>query len=170
MDILKALGSETRRGILKILTKNSAHISAIARELGISVPAALKHINILQSASLVEKKNVGNAVVLGVKDDAIKLLRKLEDLLEKPVEVPAKKGITLYMALKAIDGFKMKKWPGTGRYYIYSIDNVKGDYIFQVNGKIPKVSVDGYKLKEDAIIEFHKLAPVIGKRLEVKVS
>ena len=170
MDMLKILGNEKRREMLKILVHKSLHISALAREIGISVPVALKHINLLESANLINREHVGNSVTIKIRDDTIELLKRLEDLFEKPTVINAQKGMNLLEVLRNTEGFEMKKWPGTDQYYIYSIDGIKGYYTFQIDGKLPNKSIDKLKIKEDTVIEFQKLIPVIGRRIEIKID
>jgi len=170
MDVLKILGNENRRRMLKILVKRSTHVSALARELNISVPVAHKHVRLLEAANLVERQHIGNANLIIIRKETVDLLVRLEDLFEKPTIILAENGETLYKVLKRIPGIQMRKWTGTDTYYVFSIDNVEGYYIFFVNGKLPEKSVDNLVIKEDMILEFQKLIPVVGRRIEIKVS
>jgi DNA-binding transcriptional ArsR family regulator len=170
MDILKVLGNEKRRAMLKILARRPAHISGLARELGISVPVALKHVRLLESSQFIDRETAGNTVILSIREETIELLHRLEDIIEKPLEIGASKGEELYKVLKRVGGFEIRKVPGSSEFFITAIDGVKGYYIFQIDGKIPDVGVKEYILKEDTIIEFQKLVPVIGKRLEIQVD
>ncbi len=170
MDILKILGNDKRRSILKMLVNKSVHISALARELNISTPVAMKHVNLLESANLVERTDVGNSVLITIKEDTIELLRKLESIIDKPTIIKAEKGETIHDVLKRQPEFITRKWPGTDQEYIYSIDGVKGYYIFHVNGRLPNKSIDKLKIENDIVIEFQKLIPVIGRRLEIKLE
>jgi DNA-binding transcriptional ArsR family regulator len=59
--MFKALSSPTRLEILKSLLRKEMHISAIARQMKISVPVAAKHVKILEKAGLVEKREFGRS-------------------------------------------------------------------------------------------------------------
>ena len=170
MDILKILGNKKRRDMLKILANKKMHISALARELGISTPVALKHVRLLESADLVERERIGNTDVLSIREAATKLLLQLQDILEKPTVITAQKGETAYNVLKKVPGIEMRKWEGTDTFYIFSLDDVEGYYIFLVNGKLPNKSVDKLVLKDDVVLEFQRLMPVIGRKIKIKVE
>jgi len=170
MDVLKILGNKNRRRMLKILAKKSTHISALARELNISVPVALQHVRLLESASLVEREHIGNADLIKIREKTVDLLIRLEDIFDKPTIIKAKKGETLYKVLKRLPGIRMKKWAGTNSFYVFSIDEVEGYYIFLVNGKLPEKSVDKLLINDDLILEFQKLIPVLGRRIEINIS
>ena len=55
-NLFKVISSNTRLSILESLNKGDKHISALAREIGISVPVAAKHIKILEKAKLIDRK------------------------------------------------------------------------------------------------------------------
>ena len=52
--VLHIVGNETRRGILTLLSEEPHYISQIARKLGVTQPAILKHLSVLQRAGLIE--------------------------------------------------------------------------------------------------------------------
>jgi DNA-binding transcriptional ArsR family regulator len=58
-----ALADPTRRQMLECLTRADATISQLARPFRMSLPAASKHVRVLQSAGLVEQRQVGRARV-----------------------------------------------------------------------------------------------------------
>ncbi len=57
-DIIEALAAETRRKIVKLLAMEPLTLSEIAERLGISQPAALKHIRELESSGIIEVSKV----------------------------------------------------------------------------------------------------------------
>ncbi len=57
-DIIEALATETRRKIVKLLAMEPLTLSEIAERLGISQPAALKHIRELESSGIIEASKV----------------------------------------------------------------------------------------------------------------
>ena len=57
---LKALGAETRMDILKSLKQRRKTPSELARELKLSSPTILEHLNKLEGADLVERVETGH--------------------------------------------------------------------------------------------------------------
>ena len=51
--MFKALSSETRIKIIKILLNREIHLSGLARELNISVPVMSRHIKLLENVELI---------------------------------------------------------------------------------------------------------------------
>ncbi|MGH9597141.1 MAG: ArsR/SmtB family transcription factor [Edaphobacter sp.] len=54
-----ALSDPTRRAILTTLQRGSASVTELARPHDISMPAILKHLNVLERAGLTEQKKTG---------------------------------------------------------------------------------------------------------------
>lgn len=54
-----ALSDPTRRTILLTLQRGSASVTDLARPHDISMPAILKHLNVLEHAGLIEQKKTG---------------------------------------------------------------------------------------------------------------
>jgi len=52
--VLHIVGNETRRRILTLLSEEPHYISQIAIKLGVTQPAILKHLSVLQRAGLIE--------------------------------------------------------------------------------------------------------------------
>lgn len=52
--ILQIVGNETRRNILTILSEEPRYISEISKQLEVTQPAILKHLNILEKAGLIK--------------------------------------------------------------------------------------------------------------------
>jgi len=57
-DIIEALSGETRRRIVSMLTRKPLTLKEIADVLGITPPAALKHMRELESSGIVESYSV----------------------------------------------------------------------------------------------------------------
>src|SRR5579862_9019267 len=54
-----ALSDPTRRTILLTLQRGDASVTELARPHDISMPAILKHLNVLEQAGLIEQKKTG---------------------------------------------------------------------------------------------------------------
>ena len=60
LDItFSALGDETRRAILARLAQGNALVTELAAPFDMSLPAVSKHLSILESAGLIEKRKDG---------------------------------------------------------------------------------------------------------------
>jgi DNA-binding transcriptional ArsR family regulator len=58
-----ALADPTRRALLKRLaTQPDAAVSALARPFGVTLPAVMKHLDVLRRAGLVERRKTGRTV------------------------------------------------------------------------------------------------------------
>ncbi|MGI9534701.1 MAG: metalloregulator ArsR/SmtB family transcription factor [Thermodesulfobacteriota bacterium] len=55
----KAIADDTRRAILKVLSKSNTPAGDIAEKFNISKPAISNHLKILKEADLVTEKKVG---------------------------------------------------------------------------------------------------------------
>lgn len=161
--IFKALSSPTRVRILKVLTKNELHLTGLAKEIKISVPVTSRHIKILEKAGLIKKRVIGNVHILKIKTDNLeKLLQPYIDHTELIVE----KEQNLFEALKQIPGIKVKK---IGKnQYIQSIDDEKGYYIYEVDGKLPDKPVDEYTINKNIDLDIKKIVTI--KKKNIKIS
>ena len=56
--LFKAMGSATRIDMLRVLAKRKHHISGLAREMKISVPATAKHVNILEKSRIGRTRKI----------------------------------------------------------------------------------------------------------------
>lgn len=54
-----ALSDPTRRAMLKVLMRREASVSELAEPHNISLPAAMKHLRVLERARLVSQRKVG---------------------------------------------------------------------------------------------------------------
>ena len=168
MDLFRLLGNETRRNIIKVLMKGDFHISAIARELNVPAPVVFKHIRELELAGIIEREKIGTTHILKLKEEAMKKLKLAFDVFEGPLVVEVGRNTTVFEALKHVPGLKLsKKKDGTTAI---SVGGKDGDYIYEINGKMPNMPIDKFAIKDDIEIELKRLVPVFGKRIVIKVK
>ena len=165
MLLFKALSSRTRIEMLKLLMNDNYHISGLAKELGISVPVAAKHTRILEEAGLIESKKYGKTQVLNVKRE--RLYQALDAFSERH-EIEVSEGASILEVLKAVAGVKIKKMGD--KEFLVSIDGEKGFYIYEVDGKLPDIPINEYKVAGGEEIEIKRLVPVLKKKVKVKVN
>jgi ArsR family transcriptional regulator len=168
LDFFKALGNENRARMLKLLLRNEMHISELAKELGIAVPVALRHVRILEEAGFVERRKQGSLHVLKVRESAASKVRKAFGLFEKPLEVEVKKGETMLSALKKVSGIKIEETKKGA--FISEVDGKKGFFLYEVDGKIVPEAANEYKISKNSTVELKQLLPVVGKKIKVKVD
>ena len=164
-NLFKALSSQTRMKILKILLFREIHLSNLAKELGISVPVTSRHVNFLLETGLIKKRIVGNVHLLSAN------MGTLEKILEPFIDestVEINKNDSLFDALKQLPGVEVQR-VGDNQY-ITSIDGEKGFFIYEVDGTSPVISIDQYKPRQNIILHLKKLISVNKKRIEVKVK
>lgn len=162
--LFKAISSDTRISILERLSEGEVHISGLARELGISVPVAAKHVKILEEVELVERKKFGNLHIIAIN------LNNVYSLLDQFAEnntLEVDKGTNLLEALKTVAAVEVTKVGDMTK--VVSTDGEKGLYLYEVDGKLPEKSVDKYIFEDDVVVEWKKLVPVTKKRLFVNV-
>jgi len=162
--MFKALSSETRIKIIKILLNREVHLSGLARELNISIPVISRHIKLLENVELVKRRVVGNVHLLSAN------IGSLEELLEPFIEeseIEINEHDSIFDALKQIPGIEIQR-VGENQY-ITSIDGEKGYYIYEVDGKIPTKSIDEFRPKKNITLELKKLVSVNKKKIEVKI-
>jgi DNA-binding transcriptional ArsR family regulator len=164
-DLFKALSSTTRLKMLKILAKNEMHISGLARELNISTPVMAKHVQILETAGLIQRKKFGKTHVLKSK---IENMDNLLNSLAETCEVNVPKGASILETLKKVSGVEVKEV--RDKEFVISIDGEQGFYMYEVNGKPPDTTVEEFKIEKDSTIEWKKLVPVTRKRIFVKIE
>lgn len=163
--LFKALSSKTRTKMLRILSKHEKHVSGLARELGISVPVASKHIKVLEKARLLEKRKIGNVHLLKAR------LKSYEDFLEQFAEksrVKIDRHTALIDALIQIPGIEAKEI--NGQQYITSVDGEKGFYVYEVDGEQPKIPINKFKPKKSVNVNLKKIVTVNKKKIEVKLT
>jgi DNA-binding transcriptional ArsR family regulator len=163
--IFKALSSETRIQILNILAKKNMHISGLARTLNISVPVTSRHIKILDKAGLINKMVIGNVHLLSINHKNLE--NSINQFSDKST-IEISKKISVFEALKQIPGIEIQKIENN--YYIKSIDNDDGYYIYEVNGKLPSKPIDKYKIENDLTLEIKKLISINKKKIKVYIK
>ena len=164
-SVFKALSSQTRVTILKILLEEEMHISGLAKKIKISVPVTSRHIKILEQADLIKKKIVGNVHILSANTDGFRKL--FEPFIEEEV-IEISKNESLFDALKQIPSVKIKR---IGKnQFISEVDGEEGYYIYGVDGKKPDVSIDEYKPEKNILLELDKIIPVHRRRIRVKLN
>jgi DNA-binding transcriptional ArsR family regulator len=167
MDVFRVLGNENRRSMLRLLMQKKMHISALAKELDISVPVALKHVQILEEAGFVERTKLGNTHVVSINSNALSKLKSVYSLFEKPLVVEARKATPLIDALKRVVRLSVEKTEEGA--FISSVDGKRGYYIYEVNGKLSEKPVDKFLINRNAEVEFKRLVPVLGKKIVVRI-
>jgi DNA-binding transcriptional ArsR family regulator len=61
--VFSALGDPTRRAILaRLEAEDGLSVSALARPLPISLPAVMKHLDVLEGAGLIARRKTGRTV------------------------------------------------------------------------------------------------------------
>jgi DNA-binding transcriptional ArsR family regulator len=167
LDIFKTLGNKNRRSIITILLKQEMHLSALARELNISVPVCLRHLIILEKSNIIEKRNVGGTHIFQIKKESMKKLHTLMDLLDEEHIIKVNKGSNLADALRKVPGIKIEKTKQGD--FISSVDKSAGYFIYEVNGKLEGMSPDKIKIDKDTTVELKRLLPVVGKKISIKL-
>lgn len=165
IEIFKALSCKTRYRMLKILLSEEIHVSGLAKKVGISTPAAIKHVKILERAGLVEKKKIGKTHLLKAKTERVYAL--LNEFCE-PKEVEVEKGASVLDALRKVSGVSVTK-VGDNEY-VMAIDGEKGYFVYEVNGEVLDVPMNRYKLYEDKRVMLKELIPVTKKHLKIKIK
>jgi DNA-binding transcriptional ArsR family regulator len=163
-NLFKAISSDTRLSILGHLSEGDKHISGLAREIGISVPVAARHVKILEKAELIERKKFGNTHMIGIK---LSNIYSFLDHFAENRKLEVEQGTTLLEALKSVAAVEVKKMGN--RVKVVSTDGEEGFYIYEVDGKFSDKTVDEYAFYESAVVEWKKLVPVTRKRLMVNV-
>ncbi|MDR2944474.1 MAG: metalloregulator ArsR/SmtB family transcription factor [Methanosarcinales archaeon] len=164
-QIFAAVSSQTRQKILQFLAEEDMHISALARNLGISVPVTSKHIKVLEDADLIERKVYGKTHVFSLKKknfagsfDSFVPVKRLE----------VGSGTTLMEVFKTVSVVEVKNIGG--KDFIVATDGEKGFYLYEVNGELIDKRAEDFILKEDSVIEWKRLEPVTKKKLIISIK
>ncbi|MEM3087488.1 MAG: helix-turn-helix domain-containing protein [Halobacteria archaeon] len=161
--LFRALGSPTRRELLRILLRKEAHISGLARELRLSVPVVAKHCRILEDLGLLERRKFGSTHVLRAKFNSI---YENFDGFSETVRVSVPRGASLLEALKQAGADVTRRGDGE---YVVSIDGDPGLYLYEVDGQQPQVTVDKFVPEKDVAVVLKKLVTVTRKEIKVEV-
>lgn len=165
LNLFSALGSETRLRMLEKLTEGEMHISELARELGISVPVAAKHANILEAADLIQRKVYGKTHVLQLND---RNLFKALDMFAPSKTVEVEKGTTLLEALKKVAVVEVRNI--RGQENIVSTNGEEGFFVYEVNGEFSDKTVTNFTFDKNSTVMWKKLEPVSILKIKVKVK
>jgi hypothetical protein len=151
--------------MLRSLIGRDMHITGLAKELGISVPVAAKHVKILEDGGLVERQKFGRTHVLKANT---KHLQNAFDFLGEAFEVDMPRGASVLDVLKEISGVTVENVGD--REYVTSVDGEEGYYIFEVNGLPPNASINKVAIEDGAKVELKKLVPVKKKEIRIRVD
>lgn len=164
MEIFKALSSETRLQILKLLLKKELHITGLAREIGISVPVMSRHINVLKKAGLIKKRIIGNVHLLSIN---LSVLEQAWNNFCEYSEIDISQEESLFDALKQLPDIKFSQYKD--KQFIISINGEQGYYVYEVDGKPPKMSIDEFIPKKNISLSLKKIVPVDKKTIKINV-
>jgi len=165
MNVFKALSSETRQNIVRILMMEETHITDLARQLNLSVPVIAKHVGILDDAGIVQRRVIGRTHLLKLNKDK---LRSCIDILHEPVTIDVKKGSNILDVLKLVSGIGVEKV--NDNEYLTAIDGEDGYFIYEVNGESPKVTMNRYTLDDNVDIELKKMVLHTEKKIRVRIK
>jgi DNA-binding transcriptional ArsR family regulator len=69
--LFQALADPTRRAIIERLSRGPAPVTELARPLTMSLPSAMQHIGILESAGLVRSEKIGRVRTCTIEPQAL---------------------------------------------------------------------------------------------------
>ncbi len=164
--IFKALSSETRIKIVKLLGRRNYTISEISKKLKISKVSVIKHVKVLENAGIIKR-------IKREREIELELIRtnlyKILDIFNFRYKVFAIHGETVLDVLRKVSkDVKIKVYNDS--VFVYSIDNEDGNYIYEINGKLPDIPMNKFKLESDTRIIIRKIIPVKFKEIVVKLK
>ena len=165
MIVFKALSSETRIEIIKLLLSEEHHITGLARKIGISVPVMSRHVDILTDAGLVKKRIIGNVHLLSVNLNVFE--HALDDFCDH-TELHIVQNQSLFEALKQLPEIKFTKYKD--KQFISSINGENGYYVYEVDGKPPTVSIDEFVPEGNVSLTLKKVVPIEKKQIKIKIK
>lgn len=71
--VFDALGDANRRAILERLSRGPASVSSLAEPLGVTVAAALQHVQLLERAGLVSTRKEGRVRICKLDGDGLEV-------------------------------------------------------------------------------------------------
>lgn len=74
--ILTSLGNAKRRGMIETLAYSPATVSQLAKEYGLSLPAAHKHIRSLEEARLIYRRKSGRTNFVSLNTSSLLLIQQ----------------------------------------------------------------------------------------------
>ncbi|HXE58253.1 MAG TPA: metalloregulator ArsR/SmtB family transcription factor [Gemmatimonadales bacterium] len=75
-SLFHALADPTRRGMVERLSRGPATVSALARPLGISLPAVLQHLEVLEASGLVHSEKMGRVRTCRIDPGALRPIER----------------------------------------------------------------------------------------------
>ena len=82
MDAFQAIADPSRRQILRLLSRNTMTINAIADNFDMSRPAVSKHVKALDSAGLISIQNIGKERYCILRQDGFDELQEWIDYFD----------------------------------------------------------------------------------------
>lgn len=70
--VFQALADPTRRAMVERLTRAPASVSALAEPFGMSLPAVMQHLQVLEASGLVRSEKVGRVRTCQVEPTALR--------------------------------------------------------------------------------------------------
>jgi len=163
--VFKALSCKTRRQILKSLIKEENHISGLARKLDLSVPAVAEHVDLLEEAELVTRKEFGRSHVIEARTSQ---LYRLPNFFEQQQQVEVSQGTTVLEILDSLGRIGIEKI--NGRDFVTSVHGDEGYYLYEINGELPDKPMSEYVIQENSVIKLKRLVSLSGESIDVNVS
>ena len=71
VEVFAALGDPTRQRLVALVAAGTTTPSALAREVGISLPGTLKQLAVLERAGLVERTKTGRTVTVALRPEGM---------------------------------------------------------------------------------------------------
>ena len=71
-QVFHALADPTRRGMVERLVRGPATVSELSRPLGMSLPAVLQHLQVLEASGLVRSEKAGRVRTCRIEPDALR--------------------------------------------------------------------------------------------------
>ena len=164
-NLFKALSSQKRMEIMKILLNKEIHLSELAKEIGISIPVTSRHVNLLLDTGLINKRIIGNIHLLSANMEILEKI--LEPFIEESV-IEINKNDNLFDAIQQLPGVEVQRV--NDKQFITSINGEAGYYIYEVDGITPTTSIDKFKPKKNVTLNLKKLISIDKKKIEVNIK
>jgi DNA-binding transcriptional ArsR family regulator len=74
--IFQALADPARRAMVERLSRGPAPVMELARPLPMSLPAAMQHLGVLESAGLVHSKKIGRVRTCAIEPQALRQIEQ----------------------------------------------------------------------------------------------
>src|SRR5215471_20420863 len=83
LDVFQVIADPSRRQMLKMLSKNSMTVNALAENFDMSRPAVSKHIKIMYNAGFISITDIGRERYCTLKQDGFNELQDFIDSFDK---------------------------------------------------------------------------------------